>query len=57
MDTQTIDQLKQISAKKETIRRCTEKEGRIFSKEEQDLIRQLDSERDEILGDLYFKAH
>lgn len=57
MDTQTIEQLKQISAKKVTIKRCTEKEGRIFTREEQDLIRQLDSERDELLGDLYFKAH
>ncbi len=57
MDTQLIEQLKQISAKKETLRISTEKEGRLFSRKEQDLIRQLDSERDELLGDIYFKAH
>lgn len=57
MDTQVIEQLKQISAKKEIIKKCTEKEGRHFSREEEDLIRELDSERDELLGDIYFKAH
>ena len=57
MDTQMIEQLKQISAKKDAIKRSTEKDGRLFSRQEQDLIRQLDSERDELLGDIYFKAH
>ena len=57
MDTQMIEQLKQISAKKDAIIRTSEKEGRLFNREEEKQISQLDSERDELLGDLYFRAH
>lgn len=57
MDTQTIEKLKQISTKKALIKRNTEKEERFYNTKEQELIRQLDLERDELLGDFYSNAH
>lgn len=57
MDREAYEQLKLMSVKKKTITRSIEKEGRLFSEEEQNRIKQIDLERDELLGEIYFKTY
>ena len=57
MHKETIKQLKQITEKKNIVRRRTDNEERLLSEEESNLIRQLDSERDELVVDMYFNSY
>ena len=54
MNTIMINQLKQVSADMKAIMNKSNENGRIISREDQDLLDQLSSERDELLSSIIF---
>ena len=57
MNTIMINQLKQVSADMKAIMNKAEENGRIFTREDQELLDQLSSERDELLSNIIFHGH
>ncbi len=52
-----IDELKQISSRMRAISKRSEQNGRTMTREEQEALDQLSVERDELMGDMIFRAY
>ena len=52
-----FDELKQISSEMRAISRRSEQNGRMMSREEQEALDQLSMVRDELMGDMIFRAY